>query len=345
MGIYSNRGKESALIDVKTAKGRDILARLIECIDIITINASKAQLPALGLTFDEIQRRNPGAILCHLDAFGGPNPGPRSEYPGYDDLVQASTGVMERFGGSLSTVEEHAHFGTIDVLGGLCAALAASMALLRREETGKGDIARSSLAAAGQWIQARFMYDFAERPPFDEPRGRDAKGEGPFYRCYQASDGWFFLAVRPNQRVVAASRLLGAVEPTAVPLIESRLEGLFKTQPVRHWQRELRDLDIGIQQLKSLSAIREASLAQPGTGRTVRFIRETSHPLGRPVEHVEPTAIRSRHAPVLSLPPAAKYGAGSRSVMRELGYSDVEIAALVAERVIADSWSDEYLPD
>ena len=345
MGIYSNRGKESALIDVKTAKGREVLARLIKRIDVVTINASNKQLPSLGLGFDEIQRINPRAILCHLDAFGGPAPGPRSEYPGYDDLVQASTGVMERFGGSLATVEEHAHFGTIDVLGGLCAALAVSLALLRRETTGKGDIARSSLATAGQWIQSRFMYDFGGRPPFDEPRGREAKGEGPFYRCYRASDGWFFLAVHPNLRAVATAKLLGDIESTEAQLIEDRLDRLFRTKPVKSWQQKLRDLDIGVQPLNSLSRIRVASLADPATERTVTFIRESSHPLGSPVEHINPTGIRSCHAPVLPVPPAAKYGAGTRSVMRELGYSDEEIAAMVAERVIADSWSDEYLPD
>ncbi len=107
--------------------------------------------------------QGPLAGQCHLDAFGGPRVGPRSDYPGYDDLVQASTGIMARFGGSLSTVEEHAHVGTIDVLAGLCGAFATSLALWRRERTGKGEMARASLAAAGQWLQVRFMYDFEGR--------------------------------------------------------------------------------------------------------------------------------------------------------------------------------------
>ena len=131
--------------------------------------------------------------------MAGRRGGPRSDDPGYDDLAQASTGVMARFGGSLDTPEEHAHFGTIDVLGGLCAVQAIGAALIRRARTGEGDRARVSLCAAGQLIQAPFMYDYAGRAPFDEPSGRAVTGWGPLYRAYAAEDGWLFLAARDDR--------------------------------------------------------------------------------------------------------------------------------------------------
>jgi len=345
MGIYANRGKESVLLDVKSAQGRDALARLIARADIITINATDKQLAPLGLSFDRVKAINPRAVLCHLDAFGGPSPGPRSDYPGYDDLVQASTGVMERFGGSLQSVEEHAHFGTIDVLGGLCAAFAASLALLRRETTGRVDVARSSLAAAGQWLQARFMYDFTGRPPFDEPRGPEAKGEGPYYRCYRAADRWFFLAVHPNLTAAVSARLLGNADATTEGELEVSLAALFKTQPVDVWCQTLSDLHVAVQPLNSLSRLRAESLADGGSMRTVRFIRDENHPLGRAVEHIDPTAIRPLHAPIVRLPAATRYGADTRRVLRELGYSLEEIEKMAEMQVISDAWSESYLPD
>jgi crotonobetainyl-CoA:carnitine CoA-transferase CaiB-like acyl-CoA transferase len=345
MGIYSNRGKESVLLDVKAAQGRETFARLIKRADIITINASEKQLGPLGLAFEQLKQLNPRVVLCHLDAFGGPAKGPNSNYPGYDDLVQAATGVMERFGGSLATVEEHAHFGTIDVLGGLSAAFAAGLALLRRESTGTGDVARSSLAAAGQWLQARFMYDFEGRPAFDEPRGREATGEGPYYRCYQASDGWFFLAAREDLATAATARLLGGAAANDSPQLESSLRDLFRTRPTAVWQERLRDLDIAVQPLNSLSVTRARSLVNPKPGQTVHFLREESHPLGSAVEHIDPTAVKPLDAMIVPLSPAPKYGSGTRSVLRELGYTEEEIAGLLATKVIAETWSADYLPN
>jgi crotonobetainyl-CoA:carnitine CoA-transferase CaiB-like acyl-CoA transferase len=345
MGIYSNRGKESVLLDVKSAKGREAFARLVRRADVVTINASDKQLAPLGLDFDELRRLNPRVILCHLDAFGGPHQGPRSDYPGYDDLVQASTGVMERFGGGLESVEEHAHFGTIDVLAGLSAALAASLALLQRETTGTGDVARSSLAAAGQWLQARFMYDFAGRPPFDEPRGPEAKGEGPCYRCYRASDAWFFLAARADLTNAVSARLLGDSSSVTPRELEVSLARLFETQPVAFWSEQLRDLGAAVQTLNSLSRMRAACLADPESARTVHFLRDTAHPLGRAVEHIDPTAIRPSQATIVPLSAAAKYGHHTRSVLQELQFTPTEIAELAAAGVISEGWSDAYLPD
>ena len=193
-GMQAGRGKKSLLTDIKTADGREIFHKLLQWADIITINAVDRQIEGLGLDEASLARINPRAILCQVDAFGGPMRGPMSDHLGYDDTVQAATGVMIRFGGSRQTPEEHAHFGTIDVLGGYCAAMSAAAALLRREKTGLAARARGSLMVAGELIQLPFMYDHPGRADFDEPSGRKVLGSGIHYRFYRARDGWFFLA-------------------------------------------------------------------------------------------------------------------------------------------------------
>lgn len=345
-GIYGQMGKESILVDVKTPQGRGVLGRLINEVDVVTINATSKQLPSLGLGFDELRKNNPRLILCHLDAFGGPRRGPRTDFPGYDDLVQASTGIMERFGGSLATVEEHAHFGTIDVLGGLSAAFAVSLALLRREKTGLGDVARSSLAAAGQWLQVRFMYDFDGRRPFDEPRGRGAKGEGPLYRCYRAKDGWLFLAAsqRSIARLATASSLKAAFEEDPAQ-IEGALELIFQERTVKYWQDELRPLDVAVQPLESLSDIRARNISASAAKSTIQFHLDERHPSGRSVKHIQPTAVRLQHAPVLPTKPSEQYGHSTRKIMAALGYPSSEITEMLEAHAISEQWCERYLPD
>jgi crotonobetainyl-CoA:carnitine CoA-transferase CaiB-like acyl-CoA transferase len=105
-----------------------------------------------------LKQMNPNVILSLFTAFGGPGWGPKSDHIGYDDLVQAHTGIMARFGGGLRSPEEHAHLGTIDVVSGFSGALAVCYALLKRRRTGQCDRACSSLAANGQLIQTQYVF-------------------------------------------------------------------------------------------------------------------------------------------------------------------------------------------
>jgi len=124
-GLPANRDKRSILVDVKsTPDGSEILRRLIEWADVVLVNQAAVQLPSLGLDDASVYAINPEVIIAHFDAFGGPTEiGPRSQFLGYDDNVQACTGVMARFGGGLETAEEHAHVGMIDVVSGFTGAL------------------------------------------------------------------------------------------------------------------------------------------------------------------------------------------------------------------------------
>lgn len=124
-------------------------------------------------------------IMSHFDAFGGPHWGPRSDAVGYDDLVQAATGIMVRFGGSLKTPAEHAHLGTVDVVSGFSGCLSTCLSVFKRLRTGVCDVARTSLASNAQLIQTPYMNDWVGKDPAlvnNEPAGPYAVGENWLYR-------------------------------------------------------------------------------------------------------------------------------------------------------------------
>jgi crotonobetainyl-CoA:carnitine CoA-transferase CaiB-like acyl-CoA transferase len=352
-GLQSNRGKQSLLADVRSSDGQTLLHRLLADADVITTNATDRQITALGLGHNSLRDINPELILCQLDTWGGPRRGPRSDALGYDDLVQAATGIMARFGGGLDTPEEQAHFGTIDVLGGLCGAFATAVALYKRARGGGADVARTSLAAAGQLIQSPYMYDHDGRSPFDEPSGRAVLGESPGYRCYEAADGWLFLACPPDRlsELARLPELEALAGPDDERAAEALLARVFATRPVEHWTAACHEIDIAAQRLETMRAARESNLAdevpasfQPH-GPTIRFTRHSNHPSRRVVDLVAPTAIRPRRA-AISLPtPAPKYGADSRTILAEHGYSPDEVQALMHAGVVGREWSEDYLPE
>lgn len=352
-GLHANRGKESVLMDIRSADGRAAFERLLAEADVVTYNGTDAQRDRLGLDPAVLARSHPRLILVQLDMYGGPRRGPKADYLGYDDLAQANTGVMCRFGGGPETPEEHAHLGTIDVLTGYCACVALGGALVRRERTGLGGLARASLTAAGNLIQAPFMYDFDGRAPFAEPSGRKVRGWGPFYHCYRAADGWFFLAA-PREREAALARVPELADLARLPETElaAALPNRFAAQPMANWQAALDRGTTAVMPLATLAGTRDDSLVVESTANeidlardTFRAIRHDRHPMGRWVDLVAPNAVRPQAARITIPSPARKYGADTRAVLHRLGYDDQEIDRMISARVAATCWSEKYLPE
>lgn len=352
LGVHAHRGKKSALLNLSTDAGRKSLDELLVDADVVTMNCPDNQRDKLGLSPDRLSTLNPSLIIMQLDTFSGPHRGPNSDHLGYDDLAQATTGVMVRFGGGSETPEEHAHLGTIDVMAGLCGCFAVGSALARRARTGKGGLSRTSLAAAGNVIQTPFMFDYLGRAPFDEPSGRETYGWGPFYRCYRARDDWMFFAA-PTDRydalraVPTLADLVGETEEQLCAALEAR----FAMHDVDYWAECFAGTASTAIHLSSLHGTREDALALESEGDidltidTFRVIRHDKHPMGRWIDLVAPNAVRPERGRVLIPGPAPKYGSHTKDVLRSLGYGEERISTMLAKGEAGESWSGRYLPE
>ncbi len=354
IGLQVHRGKRSILIDIKSDKGREAFNKMVAWADVVTYNGPNRQLAPLGIDLESLNRINPKVILFHLDCWGGPKTGPRSDYVGYDDLVQAATGIMSRFGGSIKTPEEHAHLGTIDVLTGFSGAFAVATALYKRKTTGETDVARTSLAACGQLLQAPFTYDYEGREPFNEPSGRHIKGDGPLYRCYEAADGWFFMGMpsldATAHHVLESIEGMGGVSGIAPEALEDFLMERFKTRKKAHWINALNAMDVGAVELQALSQLREKYSSHEetgphGSGSTFQFTRYDNHPSGHRIDIIAPCSIRPAYSALTVPPPAEKYGKETREILTDMGYAPADIDRMISEKVVSESWSEQYLPD
>src|SRR5262249_4472276 len=111
----------------------------------------------------------------------------------------------------------------------------------------------------------------------------------------------------------------------------------------------LKAADIGAAICENIEEIRAATSRSadgaPGTELgSYSFSIYRDHPSGHAVVQLDPYAVRSAVGQVYALPPAEKYGASTRAILRELQYTDTQIDALVAAGAISESWSREYLP-
>lgn len=350
-GMIHMRGKRSVLVDIGSSGGREVFERLVKSVDVVIWNATDRQVKRMGLDLESLKALNQDAIFCQLDCFGGVRRGPRSDYLGYENHVQATTGIMLRSGGSAETPEEYAHVGTIDVMGGFGAALGVAVALYQKARTGRAGRARTSLSALSGVLQMPFCYDYEGRGQFDEPAGIDAKGFDALTRLYATASGRSLLLNTFDGKLLHFARVEG-LEGLADLAMEDQACWLAKAigkASAEEWLSRLNPADIGAAICENIATIRSenSKLADgaPGTEQgSYSFSIFRDHPSGRVVTQVNPYAVRSAVGKVHALPPAEKYGASTRQVLRSLQYSEAEIDALLAAGAISESWSREYLP-
>lgn len=349
-GMSHMRSKRSLLTDITQPQGRKIFETLVKQSDVVVWNATDKQVQRMGMTEQDMKKLNPDAIFCQLDCFSGVKPGPRSNYLGYDDLVQAATGIMLRFGGSMDTPEEHAHVGTIDVMCGFGASLGIATAMYQKLKTGYAGRVKTSLSALSGLAQAPFCYDYERRGLFDEPSGRNVNGFDDLARFYAASDGVVLISAYETDlaKFARVERLEGVVDVAA----EERAAYLaprFLTARAADWVERLQAAGIAAAVCENLETLR-AYNSRPNDGSTgidrgsYSFTVYEDHPSGHTVTQLDPYAIRPKRGRIYPLASAEKYGASTRSVLGELGYDANAINRLIEDGVVSESWSREYLP-
>ena len=161
----------------------------------------------------------------------------------------------------------------------------------------------------------------------------------------------FFAA--PKEQRGALRRVPDLADLAEIPEEEltQALGYRFKQQPARFWQSALDGTSSTVMPLGSLHQTRDESRTAESTGaialkeETFRVIRHDQHPMGRWCDLVAPNAVRPRKAKIQIPNPMPKYGAHTREILEELGYSTDEINNLIAEQVAGESWSRHFLPE
>jgi len=160
-----NRNKKSMEIDLQTESGQQAFKELVKVSDVFFSNLRPKGLEHLGINYESLRKINPKLIFCGLSAFG--KEGPYVDYPAFDDIVQAMSGII-----SLTTDDNGAPVrtavGSGDISAAVFSVIGILSALYRRKETGQGmEINTSMLGAGMAFIPQLFEYYFVSNnlPP------------------------------------------------------------------------------------------------------------------------------------------------------------------------------------
>ena len=193
--VWTNRGKESLILDIKQPDDAALLTRLLERADVFIQNLAPGAAERAGFGWQELRRRHPRLITCDISGYG--EDGPYRDMKAYDLLVQSEAGLAAITG----TPEGPGRVGVsvADIACGMHAHTAILQALYERQHTGQGSaIALSLFDAVADWMSVPLMhFDYAGKAP--ERVGLNHPSIAP-YGAYAAGDGRQVVLSVQNER-------------------------------------------------------------------------------------------------------------------------------------------------
>jgi len=322
-----NRNKRSLALDLKAPAGRDALLRMVEQADVVVETFRPGVLERLGLGYEALEARQRRIVLCSISGYG--QTGPYRDRAGHDLNYIGLAGVLAMTGprGGAPTMPGAQ---IADLAGGaLWGATAVLGALYGRERTGEGAHLDISMTEGSLALLAH------------EIGSMDAGGESPSrgttmlngglacYRVYRAKDGKYLSvgALEPkfwlafNQAIGRKADMSELIAPPdQQEAIAAEVQAILDTRVRDEWVRHLAAHDCCCEPVLELDELAEHPLHAERNmffsidGGALGPVAQVRTPVG------EPRADRI----------APRHGEHSEEVLREYGFSDDEIAALIA---------------
>lgn len=239
-----NRNKRSIMVDFNTAEGRDIINQLIKRSDVLVENFRPGSLARFSLDYVSASALNPSLIYCSITGFG--QTGPLRDKPGYDFMIQAMGGLMS-FTGEPDGEPMKVGVAVADLFAGQNAVIAILAALQARTQTGRGQHLDISLFDSQLGMLANVAGNYLVSGSLPKRYGNAHANIVP-YQSFQASDGWFVIAVGNDAQFAKMCQVIGKQELVNDPhfaknsaRVQNRdelislLKPVFLTKTVSEW--------------------------------------------------------------------------------------------------------------
>jgi crotonobetainyl-CoA:carnitine CoA-transferase CaiB-like acyl-CoA transferase len=338
--LAANRGKKSVAVDLSSQEGREIIAALARCCDIVVENFSVGVAKRLGFDYETLSAINPRLIYCSITGFG--QTGPHKNKPGYDLLIQAMGGLMS-ITGAPGGEPMKAGVAVADLLTGLYATVAILAALNERHSSGLGqhiDMALLDVQIATLANQGMNYLASGKAPA----RTGNAHPNIVPYQAFATSDGHIVVAVGSDVQFARLAAVLGLPELSADPRfatntarVENRaalipvLSRKIGSWPKRDLLRALEEQRIPAGPINDMHEV----FADPQI-EARGLVVEQQLAEGRPPVKTLGNPIRLSRTPVRHGDAPPRLGAHTEEILRDkLGMPESKLAQLIEQGVVA----------
>jgi formyl-CoA transferase len=213
---------------------------------------------------------NPKLIYCSITGFG--QTGPMRDKPGYDFMIQALGGLMS-ITGEPEGEPMKTGVAVVDLFAGQNAVIAILAALQARALTGRGQHLDISLFDSQLGWLANVASNYLISGKLPKRHGNAHPNIVP-YQSFQASDGWFAIAVGNDKQFGALCKVIGKLEFVSDPRfaknsgrVENRealidlLKSIFVTRSAGEWLSALEQAEIPCGPINNFKQVFSMSLS------------------------------------------------------------------------------------
>lgn len=334
-----NRNKRSLALDLKTAEGREVLLELAKDADVLTYNVRPQAMARLGLGYEALAAINPR--LLYVGMFGFSQRGRYAASAAFDDLIQAACALPQAVAMGSGDIPRYMPITIADRSVGLYAFGVISAALYGRERTGKGQrIDVPMFETMVPYVLGDHLYgqtfvpaqgDFGY-PRLLSPERRPYKTRDGHVCCLIYTDvQWraFLKAIGQPELFDADPRFTNISERTKhIDALYGMVSDEIASRSTAEMQALLEGTDIPVFPMHTFE-----SLLQDPHLDDIGFFSEMEHPH---VGTIRQMAVPSEWSgtPPGEATPAPRVGEHSREVLREAGYGEARIDALVASGAV-----------
>lgn len=333
-----NRGKRGITVSLSHPKGREIVLKLAESMDVVVTNFRLGVMEGWGLGYDAFRERNPRII--YAQASGSGPKGPNRQRPMFDIVAQAMGGLMSVTGEEgRMPLPVGAFIG--DQVGAIVLALAITSALYNRERTGAGQSVDVSLLGTQVALQSFEITHHLLTGDLPKPGGRGHPHTAWLWYTFPATDGYFTMAGVRDDKWPDFCEIVGdpaltddtrfntydARAENRDELVE-RLDAAFKKESVAHWADALATIDVSCGPVRAYDeVVADPQVIDNG------YIDHMEHPHLGDIRYVS-TPIEFSKTPVQSQGPQPELGQHTEEVLLEIGYDWDQIVKLREEGAI-----------
>ncbi len=317
------RGKRGVALDLKADGARPALEALVRWADVVHHNLRRPAARRLGVDEASIRAIKPDIIFCHTSSYGPL--GERADWPGYDQLFQASAG-WEVLGGGEGNDPMWFRFGFMDHLCAMGSAVATLLAVLHHDRTGRGQHCTGSLLGGAVLTNSETYLSPGGLAATVTPLNHDQTGLSAGYRLYLMADGWIALcASGPGE----LDRAVTAVGASGADALEAELAG-------RPSGEVLASLAAAGVACEPVMMDQEAAFLDDPRNRSLGLVAAYPQADWGVVEQIGALWELGDLRVVLDLAPPA-LGEHTVEMLREVGLAPSDIEALLAEGIALQS--------